>query len=82
MRSTESEAQTWEPVSGMTVKRTVSSSRRTQAIFSRELRAATSSGGGLCQTRRIRDGEMGEVTRKGADIPEICFEPHFELVSC
>lgn len=32
-------AQTCDPVSGMTVKRAVSSSSRTQAIFSRELRA-------------------------------------------
>lgn len=57
MRSTEREAQTWEPVSGMTVKRTVSSSRRTQAIFSRELRAATSSGGRLCQRRKVEKGD-------------------------
>lgn len=36
-------AHTWDPVSGITVKRAVSSSSRTQAIFSRELRAAVSS---------------------------------------
>jgi hypothetical protein len=36
-------AQTWEPVSGMTVKRAVSSSSRTQAIFSSEESAAVSS---------------------------------------
>ena len=41
-REAEAHAQTWEPVSGMTVKRTVSSSRRTHAIFSRELSAAMS----------------------------------------
>ncbi len=37
-------AQTWDPVSGITVNRIVSSSRRTQAIFSRELRAVVNSG--------------------------------------
>lgn len=42
-------AQTWDPVSGITVNRAVSSSRRTQAIFSRELSAATSSTRQLCQ---------------------------------
>lgn len=41
-RNKKSHAQTWDPVSGMTVKRAVSSSRRTQAIFSRELRAPIS----------------------------------------
>lgn len=35
-------AQTWDPVSGITVKRAVSSSRRTQAIFSSVFRAAIS----------------------------------------
>lgn len=37
-------AHTWDPVSGITVNRTCSSSRRSQAIFSRDERAATSSG--------------------------------------
>lgn len=36
-------AQTCDPTSGITVKRTVSSSRRIQAIFSREFNAAVSS---------------------------------------
>lgn len=35
-------AHTWDPVSGITVKRAVSSSRRTQAIFSSEFKAAIS----------------------------------------
>lgn len=43
MRTGFTDAQTWDPVSGITVKRTVSSSRRNQAIFSRDERAATSS---------------------------------------
>lgn len=41
-RDERSHAQTWDPVSGMAVKRAVSSVRRTQAIFSRELRAPIS----------------------------------------
>lgn len=36
-------AQTWDPMSGITVKRAVSSLRRTQAIFSKDESAAVSS---------------------------------------
>jgi hypothetical protein len=38
-------AQTCDPISGMTVNLAVSSLRRTHAIFSRDERAAVSSGG-------------------------------------
>lgn len=48
-------AQTWEPVSGMAVKRATLLSRRTQAIFSREERAAVSSGE-VVSRRGAQDG--------------------------
>jgi len=56
-------AQTWDPVSGMTVNRTVSSSSRTQAIFSRELSAATSSSSSK-QTLLEKNAPRGGHKRK------------------
>lgn len=43
-RKVEAYAHTWVPVSGIMVKRTLSSSRRTQATFPRDEREAVNSG--------------------------------------
>ena len=61
-------AQTWDPISGITVNRTVSSLRRTHAIFSREDRAAVSSkeaGSVSCLLRVGSTDTLGRSTLHG-----------------
>lgn len=66
----------------MTVNRTVSLSRRTHAIFSREFRAATNSELKKTVLGTVRDlggssrSEWKQLTGKGPDVPEVCFESH------
>lgn len=65
-------------MSGMTVKRAVSSLRRNQAIFSREERAAVSSGPCFSTAHSaFKDESKVGHTRKGADVFEFGSEPHF-----
>lgn len=56
-------AQTWDPMSGITVKRAVSSLRRTQAIFSSEERAAVSSTALSVRVRRLSRERMAYLKK-------------------
>ncbi len=68
-------AHTWVPVSGMIVKRTASSSRRTHATFPSEEREAVSS---IKLVSELHSPRTSKQTRKCLNITDWSFEAHLE----
>jgi hypothetical protein len=64
------------PVSGITVKRTLSSSRRTQATLPKDDNEAVSSAE-PCQLHEQLGYKQEFHTREGLDVPNRGLEPHF-----